>query len=73
VDLYQKYRPKRFKDVVGQTNVVKMLLGMVKRNKVPNSILFSGPSGSGKTTIARILAKKVGCSDHDLSEIKEKV
>jgi len=68
-ELYLKHRPKRFSEVIGQHEAVKMLNNMVKRNRVPHTILLSGPSGTGKTTLARILAKKLGCSKMDLSEV----
>jgi len=46
-----------------------MLAQMVKRNKVPHTLLFSGPPGCGKTTLARILRKKLNCGKYDFSEV----
>lgn len=60
-ELYKKYRPKSFKQVVGQDTAVKILSKAVKAGDVPKSILFSGPSGCGKTTLGRILATKLEC------------
>ncbi len=60
-ELYRKYRPRRFKDVLGQPEAVAVLEEMVKNNRVPHALLFSGSSGVGKTTIARIMAAKLGC------------
>jgi DNA polymerase-3 subunit gamma/tau len=68
-ELIKTHRPKRFTDVIGQTEAVSILTKLVSKNKVPNCILFTGPSGTGKTTLARILAKKLGCGIHDLTEI----
>jgi DNA polymerase-3 subunit gamma/tau len=36
---------------------------------VSHAYLFSGGRGTGKTTLARILAKEVGCTQNDLYEI----
>ena len=68
-ELYKKHRPKTLEDVLGQEKVLPSLQRMIKNNSVPHTILFSGPSGCGKTTLARILAKKLGCSKHDLAEV----
>ena len=32
-------------------------------------MLFTGPSGCGKTTLARIVAKNIGCGTYDLHEV----
>ena len=56
-----KYRPKNFKDVIGQDVAVTILSSSIALNKLSSSYLFSGPSGVGKTTIARIFAKAVMC------------
>ena len=68
-ELYKKYRPKTFKDVIGQDDAIKSLIDMGKRNAIPHAILFVGPSGCGKTTLARILKTKLKCSDFDFQEI----
>src|SRR4030067_1009997 len=69
MELYKKYRPKTFKDVVGQDEVVNVLSAMGKKNETPHFILFSGPRGVGKTSIARIIKSKLHCSDHDFKEL----
>ena len=63
--IYRKYRPRIFADVVGQENIIKILKGALKRDKIGHAYLFSGPRGTGKTTIARILAKAVNCQNLD--------
>lgn len=68
-ELYKRYRPKSFKDVIGQDGPVSILTEMGKSGKTPHTILFVGPSGCGKTTLARILRTKLGCGDADFSEI----
>jgi len=61
VSLYRKYRPKTFKEVVGQEHVVKTLTNALKMGLISHAYLFYGPRGSGKTTLARLLAKAVNC------------
>jgi hypothetical protein len=59
--LSQKYRPRRFKEVEGQTMVVKSLLSSIMKGKVAPVYLFMGPRGTGKTTMARIFAAALNC------------
>ncbi len=67
--LYRKYRPKTFKEVVGQDHIVKVLESSVETNKVSHAYLFVGSRGTGKTSVARIFAKEIGVSVNDLYEI----
>lgn len=69
MELYLKYRPKTFKDVVGQPDAVRTLVELGRRKEVPHCLLFTGPSGCGKTTLARIVKDKLGCSDIDFLEV----
>ncbi|EIJ37167.1 DNA polymerase III subunit gamma/tau [Galbibacter orientalis] len=55
----RKYRPKTFKDVVGQQAITNTLLNAIDNNHLAQALLFCGPRGVGKTTCARILAKKI--------------
>ena len=54
-----KYRPNKFKNVIGQNSITKTLENAIKQNQLPQALLFCGPRGVGKTTCARILAKKI--------------
>jgi len=67
--LYRKYRPKSFKDVLGQDHIVKVLESSVSSNKVSHAYLFVGSRGTGKTSVARIFAEQIGISVNDLYEI----
>ena len=69
VELYRKYRPQGLKQVVGQHKAVASLRAMLERGHVNHSLLFVGPSGCGKTTLARIMARTLGCVGSDLVEI----
>ncbi|MCM8816399.1 MAG: DNA polymerase III subunit gamma/tau [Candidatus Omnitrophica bacterium] len=61
--LARKYRPKKFKDVAGQTIIVKKLQQAISTGRIPHAFLFAGPRGVGKTTVARIFAKALNCVD----------
>ncbi len=59
--LARRYRPQTFKEVVGQTHVVRTLTNALKHQKLSHALLFSGIKGTGKTTVARIIAKALNC------------
>lgn len=65
IELYKKYRPKVWSDLIGQEKVAKSLQAAVLRNKVPTAYLFSGPRGTGKSSTSFVLAKAVNCENLD--------
>ena len=65
MNLYQKYRPTIFSEVVGHEKVIKELQKRSKENSFPQVIYLTGESGVGKTTIARIIAKSIICENKD--------
>lgn len=67
--LYSKYRPSKFKEVLGQEQVTKVLEESIKLGNIAHAYLFFGSRGTGKTSVARILAKEIGTSNDDLYEI----
>ena len=67
--LYLKYRPNTLAEIEGNREIVITLRGMFKKNEIPHSMLFHGPTGCGKTTLARIVAKELGCAENNLIEI----
>lgn len=68
-ELYKRYRPRQFKDIIGQDDAVATLQEFLKDDNLPHALLFTGSSGCGKTTLARILQKRLGCSKQDYNEI----
>ncbi|MCX7771239.1 MAG: DNA polymerase III subunit gamma/tau [Proteobacteria bacterium] len=61
--LSRRYRPKHFKDVIGQQSVIKVLTNSIAANKIPHAFLFTGIRGTGKTTTARIFARAINCKE----------
>jgi DNA polymerase-3 subunit gamma/tau len=59
----RKYRPARFKDMVGQEHISSTLQNAIRTGQLAHSFLFCGPRGVGKTTAARILAKTINCEN----------
>lgn len=75
--LYRTYRPKNFKEVIGQDHIVSTLTNIISNNKVGHAYLFAGPRGTGKTSVAHVFARAVNINaageevfgDMDITEI----
>jgi len=63
-----KYRPKNFKELIGQDIMVETVTNSIKLNKLPNAYLLTGIRGVGKTTTARLIAKALNCEKDFLKE-----
>ena len=66
--LARKWRPKTFREMVGQEHVLKALINALDHDRLHHAYLFTGTRGVGKTTIARILAKCLNCESGVSSE-----
>jgi DNA polymerase III delta prime subunit len=55
--LITKYRPKSYKEVLGQEDAVAILRGLEKEK--PSAICIVGETGLGKTTLCRVFASRM--------------
>lgn len=59
--LARKWRPLTFKEMAGQTHVLRTLIHALDAQRLHHAYLFTGTRGVGKTTVARILARCLNC------------
>lgn len=67
MELYNKYRPKTFEEVLGNDLAIKSVKSELEHGA--HVFLFTGPGGTGKTTLARCAAKHLGASDLSIREM----
>ena len=67
MELYRKYRPQSFDEMVGNETTIKSLKKELENGS--HVFLFTGNAGCGKTTLARIVAKEVGAGNLSIKEI----
>jgi len=61
--LARKYRPKRFKDLVGQNILVQILSNAITNDRLAHAYVLTGVRGVGKTTTARLIAMSINCNN----------
>jgi len=54
----EKYRPKKFEEMVGQDDILKRVKNLTKSMNIPH-LLLAGPAGTGKSTLALIIVKEL--------------
>ena len=59
MNLYNKYRPKDFNEMVGDSAIIENLKTNIKKEDKSHVYLFTGPAGCGKTTAALICANYI--------------
>lgn len=70
MSLYNKYRPQSFEQIRGNVEMIRSLQSMFSdRANLPHAFLLHGETGCGKTTVARIIAKELGCEGSDYREV----
>lgn len=65
IPLNIKYRPKKFKDVLGQQDIITVLKNIISQKNFSSPFMFTGIYGGGKTTLARIFSKAILCENID--------
>lgn len=73
--LYNRVRPSKVSDLVGQDEAVQSLTALLKKKLTTKAFLITGPSGVGKTTIAYILRDHLKChaeSDYNIYNAADK-
>ena len=67
--IIQRYRPRKFSEVIGNESIKKNLIKWMQQGKQRSTnLLFVGQSGCGKTTISKILAMGLNCQKGDTVE-----
>ncbi|MBM3281385.1 MAG: DNA polymerase III subunit gamma/tau [Candidatus Harrisonbacteria bacterium] len=61
--LYRKYRPQKFSDLLGQSDLVTVMINTTKLDRFAHAYIFYGTRGTGKTSVARLVAKTANCTD----------
>ena len=61
LDLREKYRPKKFADILGNKLPVRYMINSVSTSRTSNGIILHGPAGTGKTTCAQGYSKALCC------------
>lgn len=69
MNLANKYRPKKFENIVCQDNVKIVLRNQIDTNEFKQAYLFCGSAGTGKTTSARIFANEINKGEGRIVEI----
>lgn len=67
--LHTDHRPSSLDDIVGSRSAVSAVRGWLDNPRRNHAALIHGPKGCGKTTVARIMAKELGCSSDDFKEM----
>lgn len=66
--LARKWRPRTFKDLVGQDIMVQILTNALKTDRLGHAFILTGERGVGKTSTARILARAINCVGRSVKE-----
>lgn len=65
LNLFQKYCPQFFDEVIGQDITVNALKKRARENNFPQVTRFIGYTGTGKTVLSRLISKSLLCKNKD--------
>jgi len=65
--LTNKYRPKTFDEIIGQSGI-DIIKSYVGKQDIPGLWIFYGPKGTGKTSSARVFALALNCENLKLDK-----
>jgi replication-associated recombination protein RarA len=68
MNLYEKYRPRTWADVVGQDKAIAKLQAIGKRGFGGRALWVSGSSGTGKSTLGKLVAAEIA-APHAIIEL----
>lgn len=54
----EKYRPSKYSEIVGQSEIIKRIESLTNSLNIPH-LLFAGPAGTGKSTLALVVVKEL--------------
>ena len=57
--LYREWRPKTFKDLVGQEHITTTLKNQIENDRIAHAYLFCGTRGQVKLQQPKIMAKGI--------------
>ena len=63
--LARKYRPQKFKDLIGQDVLVQILSSAINNDRLAHAYILTGVRGVGKTSTARLIAMSINCQDRE--------
>jgi DNA polymerase-3 subunit gamma/tau len=63
IDLCEKYRPRKFCEILGNKVAVQYLKNSSLTGRIPSSIILHGGTGTGKNTLAHVYSKSITCKD----------
>ncbi len=68
MNLYNKYRPQTFSDVVAHEVVMKAINTQLVSDKFSHAYIMAGQRGTGKTTTAKLMARYLACENPSSGE-----
>lgn len=61
------YRPECLSDIIGQDITTSIIAKQISSKKLASAYIFVGPAGTGKTSLARVMAKELGCTPVEIN------